>query len=428
MSKAAELFSRYYPFTILGTPAAAGLFLVLGNSFATGNPYGYLISISGLTLIILLAIATRIQAARVDDDQLVWHTRHRLFAGKGAAPHTLEAGRVRILPFFRLRFFLSGHLRQEDKIISHHFQTTRFRPRKEEPFPLAIPQCGTFHAALTCTIEDIFGLTRSRCGSVQTRNLPVQPGIINQPLKYRVAERGSEEKDRMKESDVERYYMREYVPGDRFRDINWKSSGRGGKLYTRISPMAQEETVTVSLCIRLYAPDTHTDPGLLILGDYLKSSIMSFILDVTETHPDFKLEIYLNSTRLILENDQDIENFAVILGDTYFHKPVSVIPELPPEGRVYLFALPPDKGISRLYQAFPKTEFILHSACVAEKTDTKNGTSINRSLFPGFKGEDLPSLRLLARTFRSRSGLKRKLSSGKNVQPLRISMFNGGTE
>ncbi len=428
MNRAAELYSRYFPLTILGVPAAAGLFLVLGSSFATGNPYGYLISISGLGLITLFSAAAKIQASRIDDDQLVWHTRHRLFAGKGAAPHSLETASVRLLPFFRLRATLTGPLVQGSTILSRHFQTLRIKPGEEELFPLALPQCGTFHASVTFTVEDIFGLTRSRSGSVQTRSLPVQPGIINQPLKYRVAERGSEEKDRMKESDVERYYMREYVPGDRFRDINWKSSGRGGKLYTRISPMAQEETVTISLCIRLYSDQTQADPFLLVLSEYLKSSVMSFILSITEHHPDFRIEVNLNTDLHILENEQDIENFSITLGDTWFSKPGSRIPELPPEGRVYLFALPPDKGLSRLYQAFPKTEFILHSASLAGKSETKADGTLGWSLYPCFKGEDRPSISLLLNTFRKHSGLKRKLSRGKNNQILAVRIFEGGAE
>ena len=422
MKRAGELFSRYFPLTLIGTPSGAGLVLVLGKAFAGGNPYAYIFSLSGLALLLVLAAAGKIQALRIEDEQLSWHTRHRVFAGKGAAPHTVELLGIGLLPFFRLRFSVSGPVKQGETTLSFHSTSIRYRPenRTEHPLSLAVPHCGMYHAGLTCSVEDIFGLTRARCGSIQTRGIPVQPGVLHKPAVYRVAERGAEEKDKMKESDVERYYMREYVPGDRFRDINWKSSSRGGKLYTRISPLAQEETVTITLCIRFYAADTGGSPEMLALTEYQKSRIMSFILSVTEAHPDFRFEVFLNSRGFVLENEMDIEKFALEMGQTWVEKTTSLLPELPPEGLVYLFTLPSDSGISRLRQSYGKTEFLLHSVHIAGRQEVKEGSTEIYPLFPFYGGEDFPSLRVAAGFLRKNRTLQKRTSGSREETGIRV--------
>jgi uncharacterized protein (DUF58 family) len=44
-------------------------------------------------------------------------------------------------------------------------------------------------------------------------------------------------------SDQEKYFMREYIPGDRLKDINWKSSIKLNELITRISPSSPEDLI-----------------------------------------------------------------------------------------------------------------------------------------------------------------------------------------
>lgn len=413
MTKVQERLKRFLPLTILGAPAAAGLMLVLGKSFAASNSYGYFFSLAGFTLIILLGVLSHIQARRFSEEEIVWHSRQRLFAGRDPAPHGLELSRGRLLPFFRVSFRLQGAIKAEDTLLGYHKQSGRFKPGEDftVPIPLRLPFCGSFHAVLTLSVEDIFGLTRSAIGNSVSRVIPVLPGVFNRQVRYKIAERGSEEKSRIKESEVERYYMREYVPGDRFRDINWKASGRGDKLFTRISPVAQDESTTVTLWVRFYARDLRPSPALLALAEHQKSWVVTFLLRIKEEHPDFLFQVFLNQEEYLLENDEDLEAFAANLGALWFCSPAGDLPPLPGEGRVYLFATSADEACDHVRQLLPRVDFALHLSRIAEREEWKQGMAERFPLFSGSTGEDLPSYSLLLGTLRKHKPLKRRLAN-----------------
>jgi hypothetical protein len=401
---------RYYPLTLIGTPLALGLLGLLGTAFATANPYAYLLSLAGLGLLTLLAVAVRLQARRIGDEDISWNSSHRVFAGRGAAPHFLEIRSSGLLPFFRIRYLLSGGVFAGGHPLCFHLRSGRYRPGEDGrlELPLSLPHCGTFHASLTVCVEDIFGLTRGQSGIRQTRALPILPGVLGRPARYRIAERGAEEKNRMKESEVERYYMREYIPGDRFRDINWKASSRGDKLYTRISPVAQEETTTVTICARFYAAERGLSPSLLALAEHQKSWIISFMLKVREEHPDFLFQLFLNEEEYLLESDEDIERFAALLGAAWFSGPTRRLPALPAEGQVYLFATSADESLESFRAAFGKLEQSLHLTRLATKEEVKAGKGEAFSLYPHYAGEDFPSPALAAGLLRGRNSLRRR--------------------
>jgi Protein of unknown function DUF58 len=402
---------RFYPLTLIGTPLALALLVLLGTAFATANPYAYLLSLAGLGLLILLAVSVRLQAGRIGDEDINWNSAHRVFAGRGAAPHFIEIRSSGLLPFFRIRYILSGGVYAGGHLLCAHLRSGRYRPGDDGrlELPLSLPHCGTFHASLTISVEDIFGLTRGQSGIRQTRALPVLPGVLGRPARYRIAERGAEEKNRMKESEVERYYMREYIPGDRFRDINWKASSRGDKLYTRISPLAQEETTTVTICARFHAAETGLSPSLLTLAEHQKSWIITFMLRVREEHPDFLFQLFLNEQEYLLESDEDIERFAALLGAAWFSMPTRMMPALPDEGQIYLFATSADDTLESFRAAFPKLEQSLHLTRIAAKEDVKAGRSEIFSLYPNYAGEDFPSPALVAGLLRGEKTLRRRL-------------------
>ncbi|WP_319478304.1 DUF58 domain-containing protein [Marispirochaeta aestuarii] len=409
MKRAWTRVYRCFPLTILGFPAAAGLLGVLGRAFAAANAYAYFFSLTGLSLMGLLMLLSFLQARKIGEDEIVWHSRHRVFAGKEPAPHGLELKSSRLLPFFRVRFRLAGALKVEERYLGYHCQSGRFKPAEDfiVPMPLGLPHCGSFHAELALSVEDIFGLTRFCIGTPVSRLIPVLPGVLHRPVRYRIAERGAEEKSRVKESEVERYYMREYVPGDRFRDINWKASGRGDKLFTRISPVAQDESTTVTLWVRFYARDRRPSPALLALAEYQKSWVLTFLLRIKEEHPDFMFQVFMNRDEFLLENDEDLEAFATALGGKWFSAASDDLPPLPQEGRVYLFSSSADESAEHIRQLFPRVEFSLHLSRIARRDEGKTGIRI--SLFPVYRGEDMPSPAFLPGMFRKRGRLVQRM-------------------
>jgi hypothetical protein len=74
-------------------------------------------------------------------------------------------------------------------------------------------------------IRDIFGLTRTSFGKEDARELAVLPASIpSLRMKDIVTSQGFEDSIKKRSQDEERYFMREYIPGDRLRDID-RSAG-----------------------------------------------------------------------------------------------------------------------------------------------------------------------------------------------------------
>ena len=81
--------------------------------------------------------------------------------------------------------------------------------------------------------------------------------------------------------------MREYVPGDRMKDINWKATSRLGELITRISPLTQEQTQLLHVVLRRYRRRGGETMTALLHLDFVKSWLLTFLRVVKQQHPEF---------------------------------------------------------------------------------------------------------------------------------------------
>ena len=216
---------------------------------------------------------------------LAWDTGGPLYARIAGSLDLKAVGARRPHYFYRLHARVTGRLRAGNRA-ALHLRAEVSSASEELPLRLQPPVCGELALRARLAVRDVFGLTRSHLpGRDERRLLPVRPA----PLAMRSAPKidaavGDDTSHRRRSSDEERYYMREYQPGDRLKDINWKASSRTGELITRISPVSEQQTRLLHVELRHYRPAAPETLDSVLHLDYLKSWLLAFLRAVKAEH------------------------------------------------------------------------------------------------------------------------------------------------
>ena len=187
---------------------------------------------------------------------------------------------------------------------------------------LSFPMSGIFRGEVSCRLRDIFGFFSFRCGNPQKRSAAIACApILKKPLKID-PQSGAEDRRHKNSDDEERYYMREYAPGDRFRDINWKSSERIDTLITRISPDNNEKVCHIEVCFRNYASSDTSLEDLWLL-DRCKARFSQFLRMLKESDDSYIFTVHTAQGTWELDDFQALENFLEELLSMPFVTPVN---------------------------------------------------------------------------------------------------------
>lgn len=235
-----------YPFTWAGSLAA---FLAVGLSL---RGYSYSSSSELLVgLIIICILAALAGAVRME------RRRREGAAAELSCPAVTQAGSG--LPIAELSaddrttpMFLRLHLRLRGKLHLGGDAAIRFSAEESGmgdaliELGVPLPLAGVLRVELRTTVRDCFGLCAVEILGDVHRTITVLPPRYPVHREY-VVDRlsGNENRRLIRNADEERYHMREYAPGDRVRDINWKASSRLPILMTRVSPESQEKTLVL---------------------------------------------------------------------------------------------------------------------------------------------------------------------------------------
>jgi hypothetical protein len=184
---------------------------------------------------------------------------------------------------------------------------------------------------------------------------------------------GAEDRRVKTSSDEERYYMREYAPGDRFRDINWKSSERIDTLITRISPDNQEKVTRIEVHFRNYGPIRPTIEELWLL-DRAKARLAWFLRSVKDEKASFVFHVQAAGAIWELKDMEEIEAFLEELAALPFSP--SQNEELPGSvqgrGEIYVFSTACDTSLPSFllaHQTQALTLFIVQSISQEKKEE-----------------------------------------------------------
>jgi hypothetical protein len=356
--------SYYYPFTIAGSLLFIVSVVLIGTGLAQRNPYALFLGLLSLAVLGVLAVAGRLQAGRAAGFPVQWDSSTTLIARRSDLAQSLHGEPAPLLPFFRHHFRLSGTLNVGRgasltivREVAFASGTGRSSSAAAHPIPLHLPLCGSLTCRGRFMIRDLFGLTRARYGDDPARGfdermLMVQPASWSPkgipPIEPSV---GLEEKSRRRTSDEERYYMREYMPGDRFRDINWKVSSRLNELITRISPLTQERTTVLEIAFRNFREPAPESVESLAHLNVLKSWLVSFLRRMKTDHPEVQFRVQTAAAVEMLASDEEIERFAWELASEFFASESSVPAIEAAPGELFVFSTPFDRRLSRFLAA-----------------------------------------------------------------------------
>ncbi|TVR90998.1 MAG: DUF58 domain-containing protein [Spirochaetaceae bacterium] len=239
-----------YPFTWAGSIAAL-LAVILSL-----RGYGY--SSSGellIGLIMLCTLAALAGAVRME------RRRREGSVGELSCPPVIQANSElplaelsadeRATPMFlRLHLQLKGRLcLGGDAVIRVSAEASGLGDSPIEVI-LPLPLAGVLQAELRATVRDFFGLCSIEIVGDVHRKVAVLPPRYPVHREYSLSRlSGNENRKLVRNADEERYHMREYAPGDRVRDINWKASSRLPILLTRVSPESQEESTILPILL-----------------------------------------------------------------------------------------------------------------------------------------------------------------------------------
>lgn len=306
---------------------AGGLFVFVAGlgigvrGLAYRDPYE--IVLAGIALVVWLALffAGFLGSKRLASLTPGWLAPLPLVAGGGGAAHVITGLGAGVPYFFRLHFVVRGNFFPGPG--SRFFVSAEAGGGgAETSLSLNFPMSGIFHGRGGCRLRDVFGFFSFPCGPVLHRSLPVQPAPWHRKAVLRVDPfSGAEDKQSRSQTDEERYYMREYSPGDRFRDINWKSSERLATLITRISPHTREKTKLIYLAFRNYGPGKGLFPFWLL--DRTKARLALFLRTLKAEHPEFIFHISAAGGQWMVQSVEEIESFLDELAGMGFQPPES---------------------------------------------------------------------------------------------------------
>jgi hypothetical protein len=358
-----------------GIAALGAALFVLVRSLSARNAYEIILSSGALALWMILGGAGLWGARRLAALEPGW--KPPLPLGAEGEEETLVQGLGQRIPwFFRIHFIVSGRFfpagDEGGGGCAVRAETSAPRGGDAARLFLSFPLSGVFRGEGSCRLRDLFGFFSFPCGIPQERTVMVRsapPGRKD----FRVdAQSGAEDRRNKSSSDEERYYMREYAPGDRFRDINWKSSERIDTLITRISPDNQEKVSRIEVYFRNYGPvpragGRRRGPSLgeLWLLDRAKARLAWFLRAVKDEQAAYVFVLRTAQGSREIREEDELEVFFEELAGLPFSPPRNEDPPSPGAGELYVFSTACDPGLPAFLvaaQPRPLTLFMVQPA------------------------------------------------------------------
>lgn len=398
--------SNYIPFTSSGFILLIISIYLLGYGWGSGNLYAFLFSILSFLFLFIFIIIGFLLKLKNDNEAYFIDTSKSIYS-------RIDNQTINVIFNFQLPFFFRIHYVLKGNFIvgrnaefSCYFHLS-LNPNKNKllEIPVYFPFCGNANLIGFGSIRDIFGFIKIPLKKVENINLLVLPPYFPEKPKIHLLPSSSQENLRnIRSNDEEKYFMREYIPGDRLKDINWKSSIKIQELITKISPTSPEESHLIYVELRPYHYDNLDGPEAILQLNYLKSWVLSFLRVMKREHPNYKFHIFTGTEAIIIESEEEIDSFAKKLANLNYLKE-KVFKETPPAMEKFVFSTGFDKNLNN---------FLNQSKCKIYLFRVVYGTDRQVFLNNNFSLSLIPKLWIFKREFSDTSTPKPK--NGKVIE------------
>ena len=375
LRKTLRAIRRHYPLTLAGSLLVAGSLYLIGRSFASGSAYAFALSLVALLLLFLMVATGLLQARKAREARFEWNTSGPVYAQLPGQSYRLGIRGLQLIPFYRLHALLRGPIHVGRGATIYVRREVSAFGESELEIPQDYPLSGVFHSTLSLKIRDMFGLTSSQVDFDEERLITIRPALLPDRENPRfIAQNGQENQSRMKSADVERYFMREYIPGDRHRDINWKASSRFKELFTRISPVTQEKTQIITVHFRPFSPHKVDSLRAIAFVDRCKSLMLFFLRSVRAEHPEYEFRIVVGADVVDVKDDADIEQFSAEVSGMFLRNDTGGMPRDTgdsPGGAAFVFTTAYDHALGEVLSAFPGETVHIFRVSIPEDDDDR---------------------------------------------------------
>ena len=340
------------PVTLPGIAIVTFALVILIRSLAARNAYEIVLSAAALALLAALWFTGKWAVRRLAALEPVWKIPAPMRAAS-AEEWLVTSPAANIPRFFRLHFRVRGRFFPQGSpagcpVFAETSMSKKGDTVESARLTLSFPLGGLFQGETSCRLRDMFGFFSFPCGGERERTFKVRSAPCEAMPLHIDAQSGAEDRRNKNANDEERYYMREYAPGDRFRDINWKSSERINTLITRISPDNQEKITRIEVHFRNYGP-VSPQQGRTIKGgaamadlwllDRAKARLAWFLRKVKEEKASYVFHVRSAASSWDLNDDEEIEAFLEELSAIpFFPAQNEGNSEPQPEGEIYIFS------------------------------------------------------------------------------------------
>jgi hypothetical protein len=383
---------RFRPvFTPVGFAVLAICIVILIRSLSARNSYEVVLSSGFLLLLFILGVTGLRKSRKLESLEPGWKPPFPMTANAGE--ETLITGLGVPTPlFFRIHFLVRGRFLPSGSIEGCPVlaETSVSRGEAQARLKFDFPMSGVFQGDGFCRLRDIFGFFSFPCGITQRRTVKVRSSPCFGKNYHINAQSGAEDRRNKNSTDEERYYMREYTPGDRFRDINWKSSEKVDTLITRISPDNQEKISRIEVYFRNYGPVKKTSIEALWLLDRAKARLSHFLRNVMEEQSSFVFHVRTSTGSWEIENQEDLDAFLEELAGFSFSPPQSEAAAPLGAGELYVFSTACDMGLPGFIIACNPRPVSLYMAQPVTRKDEKETETLRKIDFPAMGCVPLP--------------------------------------
>jgi len=313
--KPLRAIGRFYPLTFFGTLTLLGSVALLSSSLSDSSRVGIVLSSLGLAVVLLSVAISLVQVQVARSGDFAWSATGSLRAGNDDDAFLLRYS-GELFPFMRFHVSLAGTLRVAGETAYRVHAKGCVPAGLEERFGLSVPCGGALSLSGRFMVGDILGIARAEVRDAGRMEAPVLPPD-SADLGLSLDRTSMEDDDRAarKAAGFERVLVREYVPGDLVRDINWKALARIGSLITRIPPESPRESPTVRLAVLLPQAGATRSSRFRATCESACVALLaaSFVRAVRSLYPDCSLLASVNGEDRYVSGEDDPESLLSAL-------------------------------------------------------------------------------------------------------------------